>query len=185
MSTGCPLFGRGGARKAGAVAAALSKSNTRFSRSSFRSCSNADSSACRRRPDGSKARAKRVSDNVMLVIQTDSAGWRSSHAATAGLGTVCINALRTLVSRIITNTCRIARIGAPDPATPAAPQSDPFLQNVPQFVTPTSRQVGRVPLQHRARYAELLLPYCGRAAQRGVSSALSQPLRDDARRTGP
>jgi hypothetical protein len=47
---GRPLFCRAAANEAAAVAAALSKSNTRFSRSSCSSRSNADSSAWRRRP---------------------------------------------------------------------------------------------------------------------------------------
>jgi len=102
MSTGCPIFRLAAASNAAAFAAALSKSNTRFSRSSFISWSKANSSACRLRPDGSNARPKRVSNKVMLVIQTDSAGCRSSHATTAGSGPTRINALSTLVSRIIT-----------------------------------------------------------------------------------
>ena len=102
MSTGRPLFCRAAASDAASVAAALSKSKTRFSKSSRRSRSNSNSSLCRRRPDGSSARPKRASNNVMLVIQTDLAGWRSSHLTTAASGTERISAPRTLVSRIIT-----------------------------------------------------------------------------------
>ena len=76
MSTGRPVFCRAAANDAAAVAAAVSKSNTRFSSSSCSSRSNADSSAWRCRPDGSKARPKRVSNTVMLVSQTECAGWR-------------------------------------------------------------------------------------------------------------
>jgi hypothetical protein len=82
-STGCPLFRRVAARTAASVAAALSKSKTRFSKSSFSKRANAVSSVCRRRSDGSKARPKCASNNVMLVIHTESAGWRSSHATMA------------------------------------------------------------------------------------------------------
>ena len=101
ISTGRPLFCRAAASDAAAVAAALSKSNTRSSRSSF-SKSNADSSACRRRPDGSKARPETRLEQSDAGIHTDSAGWRSSHATTAGSGPARINAPSTLVSRIIT-----------------------------------------------------------------------------------
>jgi hypothetical protein len=58
MSTGRPVFCRAAANDAAAVAAAVSKSNTRFSRSSCSSRSNADSSAWRRRPDGSKGQTE-------------------------------------------------------------------------------------------------------------------------------
>ena len=133
---------------------------------------------------GSNARPKRVSNKVMLVIQTDSAGCRSSHATTAGSGPACINALITLVSRIIT-AYRISPVGKPDRATPGAPQSDPLWQNVPQCVTPTLRRGAHRSSRHRARCDGLLLPYCGRDAQRGASDALSRPLPDDAQRPGP
>ena len=102
MSTDRPLFCRAAASDAASTAAALSKSKTRFSKSSRRSRSNSNSSFCRRRPDGSSARPKRASNNVMLVIQTDSAGCRSSHFTTAASGTERISVPRTLVSRIIT-----------------------------------------------------------------------------------
>ena len=45
----------------------------RFSKSSFSKRANAVSSVCRRRPNGSNARPKRASNNVMLVIQRESA----------------------------------------------------------------------------------------------------------------
>jgi hypothetical protein len=59
------------------VAAALSKSHTRFSKSFFSKRANAASSVYWRRRNGSNARLKRASNNVMLVIHTESAGWRS------------------------------------------------------------------------------------------------------------
>jgi len=102
MSTDLPLFCRAAASDAASAAAALSKSKTRFSKSSRRSRSNSDSSFCRRRPEGSSARPKRASNNVMLVIQIDSAGCRSSHLTTAASGTARISAPRTLVSMMIT-----------------------------------------------------------------------------------
>jgi hypothetical protein len=134
MSTGRPLFCRAAASDAAAVAAALSKSNTRFSKSSFSSWSNADSRACRRRPDGSNAKPKRVSNNVMLVIQTDSAGCRSSQPITTASGVARINAPSTLVSRIITD--RTSPIGELDRAILVAPPSAPSLQSAPLSVNP-------------------------------------------------
>ena len=78
MSIGRPAFCRSAAIDAASVAAALSKSNTRLSRSSFSNRPNAASSVCRRRPPGSSAKPRRVSKSLMLVIQIDSAGWLSS-----------------------------------------------------------------------------------------------------------
>ena len=75
MSTGRPSFRRAAANAAASVAAEISKSNTRFSRSSFSSRPNAASSAFRRRPDGNSAKPNSASNKVMLVIQTDLAGW--------------------------------------------------------------------------------------------------------------
>jgi hypothetical protein len=66
-------------------------------------------------------------NSVMLVIQTDSAGWRSSHATTGGSGRVRINAESTLVSRTI--ICRISPIADADRAIPAAPLSARFSRN--------------------------------------------------------
>ena len=183
ISTGRPLFCRTAARDAAAIAAALSKSNTRFSKSSFSRLSNADSRTCRRRPGGNNAKPKCASNNVMLVIQTDSAGCRSSHSITTASGVARINALSTLVSRII--TYRTSLIGEPDRAVLAAPRSAPLLQNVPQFVSPAWLRVDRVPLPRRARCAELLLPCYGRDAWRAASGALSLLLQDGARQTGP
>ena len=134
MSTGRPFFCRAAAKDAASVAAALSKSNTRFSKSSFRRPTNAASSVCRRRPDGSNAMPKRTSNNVILVIQTDSAGWRSSHATTGASGTVRINAPSTLVSRII--IYQILPTAQSDRAIPAGLWPAPLSQNVPQSVNP-------------------------------------------------
>ena len=86
-----------------------------------------NSSACRRRLTGSNARPKRVSNKVMLVIQMDSAGCRSSHSVTAVSGTVRINAPSTLVSRIITD--RISSIGESDRAIPVALSVRPNFAN--------------------------------------------------------
>ena len=133
ISTGRPLSCRAAASDAAAFAAALSKSSTRFSSSSRSRSSNAASRTCRRRPAGSTAKPKRVSNNVMLVIQTESAGWRSSHSRTAASGTVRINAPSTFVSRII--TYRISPIVEPDRAILVTPQLDPISQSVLQSVS--------------------------------------------------
>jgi hypothetical protein len=51
---------------------------------------------------GEQGQTERVSKKVMVVIQTDSAGWRSSHPTTSASGALRINAESTLVSRMIT-----------------------------------------------------------------------------------
>jgi hypothetical protein len=82
---------------------------------------NAASSVCRRRPAGSSARPRQASNTVMLVIQMDSAGCRSSQATTGASGAVRINAESTLVSRMI--NYGIPSIADADRAAPAVPWS--------------------------------------------------------------
>ena len=124
ISTGSPDFCRSAASEAASVAAELSKSKTRFSRSSWSSWANDTSSVCRRRPLGKRERPKRASKSVMLVIHIDSAGWRSSHATTRTSGACRINADSTLVSRMI--NCGSPLIAQAVHATPAVRWSARF-----------------------------------------------------------
>ena len=56
----------------------------------------------RRRPAGSSAKPRRLSNKVMLVIHTDCAAFRFSLSTTGGSGLLRISADNTLVSKVIT-----------------------------------------------------------------------------------
>ncbi len=81
-----------------ATAAATSKERTRWSRSSFRTRSNA-ASRCRRRRDGVRSsKPVRISNTVTDVVQIDSDGCASSQSTTTVSGSDRMSADSTLVS---------------------------------------------------------------------------------------
>src|ERR1019366_4961158 len=117
-------------------------------------------------PCGISARPRRASNTVMLVIQTDSAGWRSNHATTTASGTVRIIAEITLVSRII--IYRTLPTAESDRAIPAGPWSALLSRNEPQYVTPVWLHVYFVLSPRRVKCAGPPLPCCACDAQHGV-----------------
>src|SRR5580698_3407414 len=155
----------------------------RPSRSSTRSLSKADSRAFRRLPLGSSASPSRASKRVMLVIQMDSAAWRSSQSTTGRSGTSRINAESTFVSStIMTQYLQVAHV---DPAAPADRSSYLYRKSVPQFAIRVSRSGDWNPLSHCEECAESPLPYCDHGAQPVVSVGPLHPPRYHAQRLEP
>jgi len=94
----------------------------------------------------------------MLVIQMDSAAWRSSHSTTGRSGTARINAESTFVS--ITIMAQYLQIAQVDPEAPVDQSSYLYRKSVPQFAIRFWRSGDWMPSPHCEEYAEFPLPYC-------------------------
>lgn len=180
VSTDIPLRCRVAANAPALVAAAVSKSRMRFSRSSSTSRRNSSTSARRFLPSGNRSRPNCSSKMVIDVVQTDSLGWRSSHRTTSGSATGLIRADTTFVSRMITDQTSLAA-----PPRAAAPVFSCRSRENAQRSESLNLAYFWKTFLLRAKYDVLRLPYFARAILPGAAIAPSRCLRDFGRQVVP